>query len=109
MSDEQFELIRDLLAEILHRLERLEAHPPSHEPARADDLVDVSYVMRVTGLARVTILQGKAGTREIPLAGMRPRRWRKGDVDVDRFVRDRAARFGSPKRKALKLLERKRA
>jgi|ERR1043165_594396 hypothetical protein len=70
-----------------------------------DDLVDADYFSRVTGLSPITIKQGKAGTDAVPLASKRPRRWFKRDVD--RFVRERAQRLAPPKRKALKLLDRR--
>ena len=88
------------MAEVLARLDR-------PEPARPDDLADEFYFARVTGLSPVTIRQGKAGTGAVPIQGTRPRRWLKGDVD--RFQRERASRLRSPKAKAVRLLDRKRA
>lgn len=88
------------------------AEPPrcegcASEPARADDPVCVHYFARRSGLAVVTILQGKAGTGEVPAYSKRPRRWLRSEVD--RFLRERAASLRSPKVKAMRLLRRKSA
>lgn len=91
------------MQETLEGLTRGAAVAP--EPQRADDLVGVDYFQRATGLARVTILQGKAGTGAVPLQSKRPKRWRKADVDA--FQRARAAGLRAPREKAFKLLDRR--
>ena len=101
--------IFEALPELLARQQAMQATldgltARAQEPPRADGLVDADYFARVSGLSRVTILQGKAGTGEVPRASKRPALWRK--ADVDRFVRERAVRCASPRRKAFKLLDR---
>ena len=108
MTDaEKLQAIFDELLDMKRRMADVLARLARPEPARPDDLVDADYFARATGLSPVTVTQGKAGTGGVPLASKRPRRWRKSDVD--RFARERAARFASPTRKAVRLLDRKRA
>lgn len=76
-------------------------------PRSASDLVDVYYFSRVTGFALNTIRQGKAGTDRVPRVRERPSMWRK--ADVDKFARELTAACASPKQKALRLVQRKRA
>lgn len=106
MTDEQFEIIRQMLADALQRLERLERQRLPPEPTHANDLVDADYFARVTSLSPATILGGGARTDAVPRQSKRPSRWRK--ADVDKFQRDRAAGLRSPKQKALRLLEKRR-
>jgi hypothetical protein len=100
---DELRALRELLELLLARREESRARP---EPARADNPVDAEYFARVSGLSPITIKQGKAGTSDVPLFSMRPRRWLKGDVD--RWVRERAARLRSPRQQARRLLDRKR-
>ena len=51
-------------------------------PPDPDDLVDAAYIAARTGLSEQSILKGKAGTKQIPVAIRKPRRWRRGDVDL---------------------------
>jgi hypothetical protein len=104
----------EILRELLEGQCRIEAkldelmrdRDDARQPAHADDPVDADYFARKTGLSRVTIMQGKAGTDAVPLYSKRPRLWLKGDVD--RWVRERATRLRSPSQKACRLLDRKR-
>lgn len=116
MTDgEKLQRILDALPELLEGQRRMSetldaltrAAAPAPAPASADDLVDVEYFARASGLSRITIRQGKAGTDKVQRASKRPSRWRKGDVD--RWVRERASALRPPRQKALKLLERRRA
>lgn len=111
MSQEATPAILEELRSLRERMDELYALVSGGvrgpEPARAGDLVDVDYVCRVTGLARVTVMQGKSGVSELPLQGTRPKRWLKSDVD--RFQRQRAAALQSPRQKALRVVEGKSA
>lgn len=108
MTDgEMLKAIHEQLLELNRRVDEALDGRARPGPAAASDLVGVDYFKRVTGLARVTILQGKAGTDAVPRQSKRPSRWRKADVDA--FQRARGARLRSPRQKAIKLLERKRA
>ena len=101
--DEQ-RALRALLELLLAQREESRAKP---EPTRANDLVDVEYFSRVTGLAPDTIRHGKAGTYVVPRQGKRPSVWLKRDVDT--WQRARAAALRLPKEKALLYLEKWRA
>ena len=94
--------VRELLRLLVAQHEEARARP---EPTRADDPVGPEYFARVSGLSVVTCKQGKAGTASVPLFSKRPRRWLKRDVD--RFVRERAARLMPARHKAHRLLDRR--
>lgn len=100
---DELRILRDLLEALLEQRTVSQARP---EPARADDPVDADYFAHVSGLSPITIKQGKAGTSDVPLFSMRPRRWLKRDVD--RWVRERATRLRSPRQRAHRLLDRKK-
>lgn len=118
MTDAQFEVLlaelrhnRALLDEILRRLEQLERAQPEAEAQHlgqphADDRVGVDYFARVTGLAPMTIRQGKAGVKGVPRQSTRPQTWLKRDVDG--FMREQAARLLPVRQKAIKLLDQSR-
>jgi hypothetical protein len=83
MEKELRAMIEETHAAVIRLLSIFEQQDPTviKTPGRADDLVGVEYIMERTGLARRSILQGKAGTRSIPRMTIRPARWRRGDVD----------------------------
>lgn len=97
-----FEQLRELREMVETALEG--GRRPTPGPARADGLVGVDYFVERTGLARVTILQGKAGTKDVPVQSKRPRLWLRRDVDE--FARARARKHQPARQKAIRLLDR---
>ena len=79
--------LRNEVRELRGLIERLQVAAPKAQE-RADDAVDVAYVMHRTGLAKATILEGKAGTDKITRVSIRPARWQRSSVDA--FCRNRA-------------------
>jgi hypothetical protein len=104
------ELRNEILAE-LREVRRLVETPPPH----GDDLVTASYIAARTGLKERTILEGKAGTKEIPRVLLKEEHARRPVVRfqraaVDRWIRGKIveANENDPRQRALRFDQRRR-
>ena len=97
-------VLREELRELRNLVESYLLTPKT--PQHADDFVGVEYIMERTGLARRTILRGKAGTGAITRVSVRPALWNR--ASVDQFLRDVATLYEKTPKRDVRLLRRRR-